>query len=392
MARTFIASGIGQGLLAAARVSPLALVKPASNEAPFFSFKNTADDPSVVDIYVIDFIGDWIDDYWGFGVTAKSFIDQLSKLSADVKTIRVHINSPGGDVFSALNIANALRDQQQTKGRVVETIVEGLAASAASIILMAGSKVTVSDNGVVMVHEPFNPRTWGTATDLRSDADVLDTLTKTIIATYKWQSKLSDEQLQALVSATTWMGADEAIANGFATHKIEGLRAVASIAPQAVNIAQVPEQYRARVQAFLKPTHAAMSPADVLRVCREGGCLEIAENLLTSQATSEQVTAAVTTARETKAAAETRASEARAAEETRVTAIRAMCKTAKFEDIADVCVSSGLTVEATRAAVTSLQAKVTAAQIDGTLPPNASATSGAPVIDHQAIYARMNAQ
>jgi ATP-dependent Clp protease protease subunit len=57
-----------------------------------------------------------------------------------VKTIRVHINSPGGDVFAALNIANALREQQTSKGRTVETIIDGLAASAASIVAMAGQQ------------------------------------------------------------------------------------------------------------------------------------------------------------------------------------------------------------------------------------------------------------
>src|ERR1051325_2166278 len=194
----------------------------------WFKFQAAADDASVVDIHIIDFIGDWIDDYWGFGVTAKAFLDQLAKLSNDVKTVRVHINSPGGDVFAASNIANALREQQASKGRTVETIVDGIAASAASIILMAGSTIKVADNGVVMVHNPWTIAV-GNAADMRKSADTLDTLRNTIVATYKWHSSLSDDELVALMDAETWMDADEAIAKGFATEKVEGLKAAATI-------------------------------------------------------------------------------------------------------------------------------------------------------------------
>lgn len=380
MARTLIAVGITEGLLAAARVSPIAQLKPASNAAPFFSFQNAADDPSIIDIQIIDFIGDWIDDYWGFGVTAKSFIDQLSKLSADVKSIRVHINSPGGDVFSALNIANALRDQQQTKGRSVETVVDGLAASAASIILMAGSSVKIADNALVMIHNPWTV-TWGEAKDIRKTADELDVCRNAILATYKWHSKLGDDELIALMDATTWMDADAAITNGFATAKVEGLTAAAVIAPAALDVLNVPEKYRARLQAFMKPTPAAPAPmaaTDVLRMCREGGCLDVAENLIASHSTTEQVTAAVRTARDTRTAAEARANN-----------IRAICKTAKFDDLSDSYVASGMTVDAVRATVTALQARLTSAQIDGTLSPSDGAVTKV-AIDTQAIYARLN--
>src|SRR5690349_6468961 len=123
----------------------------ATATAKWFRFVNDASDPSTVDIHVIDFIGDWIDQALNemFGeeisVTAKAFVDQLAALPEGVKAINVHINSPGGDVFAALNIANALRDQQATKNRTVTTYVDGLAASAASIIAMAGSKVVMAD-------------------------------------------------------------------------------------------------------------------------------------------------------------------------------------------------------------------------------------------------------
>src|SRR5262245_49867465 len=107
---------------------------------------------SVADVVVFGFIGDWVADlYGGTGdgvVTAKSFADELAALPESVKTVRVRINSPGGDVVAGIAIANALRAEQQ-KGRKVETIVEGLAASAASVIAMGGSTVRMADNALM---------------------------------------------------------------------------------------------------------------------------------------------------------------------------------------------------------------------------------------------------
>ena len=81
----------------------------------WYRIENAASDPTVVDIHIIDIIGDWIDqmlnEAWGqqITVTAKAFVDDLAKLPDAVKMIRLHVNSPGGDVFAALNIANVCR-------------------------------------------------------------------------------------------------------------------------------------------------------------------------------------------------------------------------------------------------------------------------------------------
>lgn len=65
-----------------------------------WELKNQADGASA-DIYINDFIGDWIDDFFGFGITAKQFIDELQNLPDSVRTLRLHINSPGGDAMAA---------------------------------------------------------------------------------------------------------------------------------------------------------------------------------------------------------------------------------------------------------------------------------------------------
>src|SRR5687767_1079301 len=124
----------------------------------WYRVENAAD-PSIADIYIVDIIGGWIDEWFGDSqgiLTAKQFLNDLAKLPEAVKTLRIHVNSPGGDVFGAVQIANALRDQQTSKNRSVDTINEGLAASAASIILMAGKTVTMADNALTMIHNPWS--------------------------------------------------------------------------------------------------------------------------------------------------------------------------------------------------------------------------------------------
>jgi len=341
-----------------------------------------AEDPSIAELYIIDIIGDWIDDYLGFGVTAKAFIEDLSKLPEAVKTIRVHINSPGGDVFSALNIANALRDQRTSKGRAVEMIVDGLAASSASMVLMAGSPIRIADNALVMVHNPWSVAI-GNAAELRKSADVLDALRDTIVATYKWQSSLTEDELVALMDAETWMDADEAIANGFATEKIEGLKAAASLDPRGVARLSVPEKYRARVDALVTkpaPSPAEPQPAaagDVLRLCREGECLDLAEGLIAESATLEGVQARVTQARQARADAAGRA-----------TAIRTLCDRAKLPELANGYIQGEMSLEAVRAQLTVLTAKLDRIEIDGSLPADQGRPR--PRINTNEVYAKLN--
>jgi ATP-dependent protease ClpP protease subunit len=344
-------------------------------------------DPSVLDIHIIDYIGGWIDQTLNelFGekitVTAKAFIDDLAKVADSVKTLRVHINSPGGDVFGALNIANALRDQRVTKGRAVETIVDGLAASAASIIAMAGSPARMSDNGLLMIHDAWT-RVAGSAAEMRRVADELDKVRDaTIVPTYQWHTKLDAAEIVELMAAETWMNADEAIEKGFIEEKVGGLKAAASITPAAVAKLAVPEKYRARVNALIvtpPPPPASVAAVDVLRMCREGGCIDVAENLIASGATLEQVQARVSGERESRTRAQSRESE-----------IRALCDKAKLPDLAGTYVAGGMAVEQVRAQLTIVTAKLDKVEIDGNLNPD-HGTKKKAAIDHAAIYAELN--
>jgi ATP-dependent protease ClpP protease subunit len=354
---------------------------------PWYRFQNAAADPSVAEIFIVDLIGSWYDEFWRayYGesvVTAKSFLAELAKLDDSVKSIKVHINSPGGDVFAAVNIANALREQQVAKGRTVETIVDGLAASAASIVMMAGSTIRIADNALVMVHNPY---TWGVgnAKDMRKYADELDTIRTAIVATYKWHSKLSDDELIALLDAETWMDADEAIARGFATDKVEGFKAAASIDPKALTKLAVPDKFRARVDALLTPAQPEPQPAaatEVLAECSaEGLDLAFAQTLVTAKCTLVDVKARIATEKDARVKAKARADE-----------ITAACAVGKHQDLVAGFIASGMSAADVKQHLTILNAKIDAARgnVDPSLNPDAGAGATPPKndLDPAAIY------
>ncbi len=357
----------------------------------WFRIQLKAGDPAVVEIHIIDYVGSWEDQMLNelFGeeitVTAKAFVEQLAKLPDTVKALRVHVNSPGGDVFGAVNIANALRDQRATKGRTVETIIDGMAASAASLIVMAGDPIRISDNGLLMVHNPWTIA-LGNAAELRTAADELDKFrAANIIPTYQWHSKLSADEIASLMDATTWMDADEAISAGLADTKVAGLRAAASIDPRAAARLSIPEKYRERAQAFLRPIEEPTpeppkaAAADIMRLCADAGLdLAFAQALLGEALVAEDVKARIGAEKQRRAAAQARATE-----------IRALCRAAKQDDLADDLVAGGMTLEQVRSHLTKLTAKLDKAEIDAGLKPD-HGTRRAPVIDTVAIYAERN--
>ena len=352
----------------------------------WFRFENAASDPTVAEIHIIDFIGDWLDDFFGFGVTAKSFVDELSKLPDAVKTIKVHINSPGGDVFAALNIANALREQA-SKGREVETVIDGLAASAASIIAMAGQRVRMADNALLMIHNPWTVGI-GNAAEMRKTAETLDTVRDTIIATYRWHATLDEKDIADLMDAETWMEADEAIGWGFATEKVEGLKAAASLRPQAIAKLEIPEKYRARVEALLKPASdpgkaepSAPQPAaaaEILRLCAEAGAsVQFASALIAENLSLDQAQARIATDKAQREAALARANQ-----------IRTLCANAKLAELADGYIAGGMSVEAVMAHLTTITARLDKVEIDGGLRPDLGAADVK--TSWQRVIARMN--
>lgn len=144
-------------------------------------------------------------------VTPQEFVRDLESLNG--KDVTVRINSGGGDVFAAHAIHNQL---VAYKGRVT-VIIDGLAASAATIVAMAGQKIIMPSNSMMMIHNPaIGMDDYYTAEDLQKYVDALTAIKGSIVATYKKRCKLSSEELEILMDAETWMGAQECLDKGFA--------------------------------------------------------------------------------------------------------------------------------------------------------------------------------
>lgn len=163
--------------------------------------------PASADVYIYEQIGyDW---WTGEGVTAKSFAQQLAAL--DVDTIRLHINSPGGLVHDGLTIMNAIRDHKAH----VEVTVDGLAASAASFIAMAGDVVTMNRGAQLMIHDASTV-TWGNAAEIEKTVVALDKISDSIADVYQARAGNTREHWRDLMKAETWYTAEEAVTAGLA--------------------------------------------------------------------------------------------------------------------------------------------------------------------------------
>lgn len=158
---------------------------------------------AVAEIRIYDEIGFW-------GTDAKSFIAQLDEAATSAAEVIVAVNSPGGDVFDAFAIYNALR---RYAGKVTARI-DGVAASAASLVAMAGDQIVMPENAMLMIHNPWTVAA-GSAADLRSTADMMDKARDGILAAYRSKSGQSDEDIVAMMDAETWLTALEAQALGF---------------------------------------------------------------------------------------------------------------------------------------------------------------------------------
>lgn len=139
----------------------------------------------------------------------NAFRDELNEY--DGKDITVWIDSYGGDVFAAAGIYNALKNHN---GKIT-TKIDGKAMSAASVIAMAGDKVMMSPVAIMMIHNPLSS-VQGYASDMRKQADVLDSVKESIVNAYQLKSGRSRNKISQMMDDETWMDANTAMKNGFA--------------------------------------------------------------------------------------------------------------------------------------------------------------------------------
>lgn len=162
------------------------------------------------------------DEIGAYGVSAKGFLAELGALPDDAP-IDLRLNSPGGSVFDAVAIYNALTRHAGT----ITVWIDGIAASAASYIAMAGDEIVMPENAFLMIHDPSGI-VMGTATDMRDMAGTLDKIAASMTRGYAAKSGKPEAQIAALMASETWFDATDALDLGLATRMAEPVRIAAS--------------------------------------------------------------------------------------------------------------------------------------------------------------------
>jgi ATP-dependent Clp protease protease subunit len=170
-------------------------------------FFNASKKDSTLTLNMYDIIGESM---WGDDGATPAMV--AAALKDDFANIELHLNSPGGDAFAGVAIYNLLK----ACSKPVNVIVDGLAASAASIVAMDGDTITMRTGSVMMIHEALS-MAFGNATDMRKTADTLDTVTSGIADLYVARQDNDKQTVLDMQNAETWMNAQEAVDKGFAT-------------------------------------------------------------------------------------------------------------------------------------------------------------------------------
>lgn len=174
---------------------------PSGSQGPGLSQVNASD--KVADVMLYGAIGGWD------GIQASDLVPEIHALKVD--TINVRMNSPGGSVFDGIAIYNAF---VATDAKVIVHI-EGLAASIASIIAMAGDEIRIGESANLMIHKPWSIA-LGDADTFRSEADILDKLQDGLLAVYVARSGKDAAELTEKINAETWFRGQEAVDFGLA--------------------------------------------------------------------------------------------------------------------------------------------------------------------------------
>jgi ATP-dependent protease ClpP protease subunit len=207
---TAIVAGIFASVVATHAGGASQMLKPEARGKSVLSLSTTPSGEAELLIYGP--IGDY---YWGEGVTALNVVDQLAGTTA--ATINVRINSDGGVVQDGLAIYNALKRH----GATINVFIDGMAASIASLIAMAGKTISMPSNTLMMLHAPM-ASAFGNAALLREAADVLDTFSRSMTASYAGKAKKPAELTTMLTDGKDhWFTAAEAVAFGLADVVIE---------------------------------------------------------------------------------------------------------------------------------------------------------------------------
>ena len=222
----------------------------------WFTIKNKADK---AEIWIYEEIGE---DFWtGGGITAKSFQKELANIKAG--QIDLHINSPGGEVFSGITIYNLLKQHPAN----VTTYIDGLAASIASVIALAGNEVIMAENALMMIHSPWGA-TVGDSGDMRKMAESLDMVCDSICMAYMDKTKKKKEEIMPMMDEETWMSAADAMEMGF----IDGIAENMDMAACAKFVPIMAKAKFKNVPDSLKEVKPEPTVRDMEHALRDVGC------------------------------------------------------------------------------------------------------------------------
>jgi ATP-dependent Clp endopeptidase proteolytic subunit ClpP len=188
-----------------------------------------------------------------YGISAKSFITDLSRIPSD-HTVLLKIHSPGGEVFDGNAIFNALK--RRTADVIIQ--IEGLAASMATVIALAGDRVRMAANGFYMIHNPWGVA-MGDAAEMRDQAELLDKIRSNMVGAYAAKSGQPTDLIEEWMDAETWFTAEEAKAAGFVDEITDALPLAAS-ANRFTRLAR----FRHAPASLLTPTAQRMEDTEII--------------------------------------------------------------------------------------------------------------------------------
>jgi len=239
----------------------------------WFEIKNKADKSEV---WIYEQIGE---DFWdGSGITAKGFQKELSAIKSS--QIDLHINSPGGLVFDGITIHNLLKQHPAN----VTTYIDGLAASIASVIALAGDRVVMAENALFMVHKASG-MVYGNSDDMRDFAEKLDKVNGSIATTYMSKTGKENDEIDEMMKTETWLTAKDALEHGF-------IDEISGEADMSACVKFVPVMQKAKFQRIPENISAKKEKPDARtleRILRDGGCTEgMAKSIIANGYKGEQ--------------------------------------------------------------------------------------------------------
>ena len=223
----------------------------------FWEWKNQADEGSerVLELYGTIAETSWFDD----DVTPQMFHDELF---AGKGPVTVWLNSPGGDCIAASQIYTMLMDYKDD----VTVKIDGIAASAASVIAMAGTRVLMAPTALMMIHNPMT-MAYGNQADMEKAIEMLDEVKESIMNAYEIKTSLSRAKLSHLMDSETWMNANKAIELGFADDILkDSKKDAADIPAYAFSGKETETRLMNKLTAHYKPRERGMTPAQAAAI------------------------------------------------------------------------------------------------------------------------------